>query len=168
VAKRTDAERQQAVNDRRAGTSYRDLASRYGVTEGAVRKWVKSAPADPAPPPASLPPPEPPRFELPRDADALTRARLLQERYFALAENAERDGNHTAASRALRDAGAQALLIARLEKGAQQNADLIQMPRAEIDAAIASVRQRLAALGDVPLTCSACGRAMRVQAVKGE
>ncbi len=167
MAKTPPRKRAEASALRRTGMSYREVAAKVGVSEGSVRKWEKvAAPAaqEPDAAPAAPAAQEP----LPAGADALTRARHLQEKYFALAENAERDGNHTAASRALRDAGSQALLIARLEKSARETSDVVTFTRAELAVAQASLNQRMAALATVPLMCEGCAREMRVRSVKGE
>ncbi len=169
--------RAEVIRLRRTGTSYRDIAKRVGVSDASARAWVKADDAAPAPaelPEPELPEPEaPPAAELdltplPPDADALARAKHLYDKYVGMASAAERDGNHTAAGRMMRDAGGQALLIARLEKGAAAESDVVKMSRPEIEQAIASVKERLQVLAGVPFTCSECGRAVRVRAVKGD
>ncbi len=164
--------RAEVIRLRRTGTSYRDIAKRVGVSDASARAWVRAD--DAAPAPAEQAEPEaPPAAELdltplPPDADALARAKHLYDKYVGMATAAERDGNHTAAGRMMRDAGGQALLIARLEKGAAAESDVVKMSRPEIEQAIASVKERLQVLAAVPFACSECGRAVRIKAVKGE
>lgn len=168
------AKQAEALKLRRTGASYRDIATRVGTSEKTVRNWEKrakaAAPAEPEPAPlvehVTEDPPAAPA--LPLDADALTRAKHLQAKCFEAYEAAQRDGNHTAASKALRDAGAQSILIARLEKGLKSTEDLVSIPRSEVDSLINGVRERVATLARVPLTCPDCGRALRIRAVKGE
>lgn len=174
MSRRKPAEtRAEVIRLRRTGTSYRDIAKRVGVSDASARAWVKADDAVPATVEATEPTEAPPAAELdltplPPDADALARAKHLYDKYVGMATAAERDGNHTAAGRMMRDAGGQALLIARLEKGAAAESDVVKMSRPEIEQAIASVKERLQVLAAVPFTCSECGRAVRVRAVKGE
>jgi transcriptional regulator with XRE-family HTH domain len=169
----------EALALKRTGMSYADVAKRVGCSRSAVQTWERRermaletpAVAAPVVPPSGGPPdepPEPPRDVLPADADALTRAKHLQAKLFAQAEAAERDGNHTASTRALTQAGSQALLIARLEKGLRQDGDVVTLQRSEVAAAQQSLTDRLAVLATVRLTCPDCGRDLRVRTAKGE
>jgi hypothetical protein len=175
----TEEQRAEAIRLLRTGMSNIEVGKQTGMSEGSVRLLKKTMALESAPPaavaPVEAPAPKPaPAAVAPVEApapvvlDSLGRARQLQSKAFALAEAAERDGNHTAAARALRDAGAQALLIARLEKAAALTQDAITLPREEIERAVHNVKERLQTLANVPLTCPDCGREMRIKRVKGE
>lgn len=106
---------------------------------------------------------EPDEFAGIDEADSLAYARAMRARSLRLVRDAERVGNHTAAARALRDAGAQAILIARLERAAAQESDVLRISRAQIDEAIAGVYARVAAMLDRPLHCAKCARELSVE-----
>jgi methylase of polypeptide subunit release factors len=161
-----------------AGMNNLQISARLEISEGSVRNIRKKLEASkaahaptiaPAVPSPQEPPPAPAKRtkRVPdAHADTLTRARELFEKSMAIADEATEDGNHQAAQRATRDAGAHAILIARLEKAKTDTQDSVVIPREEVQRLVQSVRERVRTLADVPLLCPDCGRQMRIKAVK--
>jgi hypothetical protein len=162
------------------GISNNEVARRLDISEGSVRLIKKTmrldaAPAEraaPEPPPRPAPvraPVSEPDPEVPLPArDTLDSLRRLLDKTVKLAEQAERDGNTTAAQRAYRDAVQAMNTLARLDREKSKDTDSIVLPKAEVERALTSVRERVQLLANVPLTCCECGRRLRLAATKGE
>lgn len=157
------------------------------ISEGSVRlikktrNVVKASAPERSVPARVEPEPEPVSEPAPEADETLTRAlsssagqstlqrtRALFEKATRLVEKAEKDGNHTAAQRAMRDCGQYAILIARLEKAEAETKDTIALSKEDIDRGLKGLSDKLQTLASVPLTCSECGRALRIKATKGE
>lgn len=164
------------------------LAKKFGVpvSSGGLRKWQAEAaapppvedeadeltPAPPAPPAADAPAlPPGPSAEAPRDVYEHTRQQL--QAAIDRATAAAADGNHAAAARFNGDIVKYTLLLARLDKDRRGDTDSVSVPRAELERAKQSMRDRVTALAsDLArtggITCSNCGRALRIALAKGE
>lgn len=161
------------------------------VGDGTLRGWIRvaavprkrapaldveyvpeSEPLPPAPPNTSTPAVEP-EDDAAGDLDvyAQTRRQLITAQ--RRAEEASRDGNHTAAQRFSKQAVESLLLLARLDKDRKVDTDAVSIPRAEFDQADRTARDILARLrADIArtggLVCSNCGRELRIALAKGE
>lgn len=155
----------------------RDVAREAGVTATTITRWRASAAA--APPAdvaararaivAGAPAPEPELEDpAPPEDDGLAYARWQRRQLLRAAATATREARFDDASKARRDAANMSLLIARLERGATQDADVIRVSRADVDQAMAGVRERVAAILERPLLCAACSRALNVEIVGGD
>lgn len=167
----------------RAGASIRDAARqtakkfKTGCTGTTVRRWVRDASEVEDAPPSSAPPPAPPPVEAEADefadGDNLAELRHMVREQRAVAKQARADGNTTAAQRALKAVGDALNTIARIEARTKADGDTVAIPRAELEAAKARIRDRVTALAsDLERTggivCSHCGRALRLSLAKGE
>lgn len=154
---------------RAAGTSTRDIAAQCKRSPGWVRVVLKrDVPAPDVEPEAPAePPPAVPTLDA-EDALSLEQVTEMLRSARRSAAAAERDGNHGAAQRYLRDATALIVLKARLERVALGQDDAVTLPRAELAAAQQSVRERLQRLAARPLTCAHCGRELRIAIAKQE
>ncbi len=190
--RKSDARRAEAVHLASKGLTTREVAATLrkkhrgeGFSEAWVRKVVAASDAAPPsePPPSEPPPPAAPAAPVasapsasPEDAesdDVLEMARRIAAEQRAVARDAKADGNHTAAQRALKQAGDAANLIARLEARRSGADDVVTIPRAELERARQAMHERVAALVDDLLrtggvVCSHCGRELRIAIAKGE
>lgn len=170
------AARDKALRLVRRGHQIKDAAKRAGVSERSLMRWLKAAQAPAEPEDDDLPAQAPAEPSEPFDAsaspDALARKILADS--LRVAEMAHADGNTTAATRALRAAHASAHDLARSERERRSNEDVVIFPRAELERAQRSVRDRVAAIAaDLERTggivCAQCGREIRMRiASKGE
>ncbi len=116
---------------------------------------LKERHAEPPPPPAE-PEPEP--------GDLLASTRAMCSGLQRDAAAAKQIGNFSAAQRYMRDAGNLLILIARLEKEAHKDSDVLRISRAEVDATMAGVRARVETiLARGELRCAECSRALSVR-----
>lgn len=148
------------------------------VGEGTLRGWLKAANAaedepmsEPPPPPEPPPAPSAPAAPLPEDTYEHTRTQLAMA--IKRAGEASADGNHTAAQRFSKQIVEYTLLLARLDKDRRSETDVVTIPRADLERAKQSMRERVVALAaDLArtggLTCSQCGRDLRIALAKGE
>jgi transposase-like protein len=158
---------------RRGGRSLADVAREHGVSKMTVKRWADAA--EPRPDIAERaariaaatglgaapePPAAPPAADAASDVDTLEMARRSWRECLARARAAEAEGNHTAAQRSGRDAAAWAVLVARLEKTAAVDADVLRISRAEVDEAMAGIRTRVESIVSRPLLCAHCSRAL--------
>ena len=179
-------------------TAAKQTAKRFkcGVSEAAVRKWVRkraagaadaapdSAPESTAPdrdsedaaPPVHQNGESEPNLSGSDDGDDASlyeRTLRMMKRAEARAVRAEADGNHSAAQRAQRDAATLMPVLARLEAARRAGADGVTFTREELEKARASVRARVAALAsDLERTggisCAHCGRSIRLALARGD
>lgn len=116
-----------------------------------------------------LPPADAPDDEInAEDDDALVITRKLLARTLRVAREAEAGGNYTAAQRANRDCSGILVTIRQLEENRKDTADVLRVPLAKIDEAMAAVQARVAAICDRPLLCAHCSRALSVSLGTGE
>jgi hypothetical protein len=159
----------EAVRLVRAGTSLRDVAEAAGVSYATIKRW-----ADAAPPPEATaaaadvkararklvdrtpaePPPVDPMAGVDEN-DSLAFARAQRRAYLLAAKQAQAEGSHAVAQRAHRDAAQMSILIARLEKQAQDG-DAITISRADLERAKATIDARILALTSGPIFCGEC------------
>lgn len=97
------------------------------------------------------------------EGDTLATLRSMLRRTLRLARESQAVGNHTAAQRAMRDAGGLTNTIARLERAAAQESDVLRISRAQIDEAIAGVYARVETMLHRPLHCAKCARELSVE-----
>jgi hypothetical protein len=153
----------EAVAAVKSGRSLRDVGEQFGVAPTTIMRWVKAA--EPAPTIAERAediapaPAEPP----PEDEDTLDMVRRMQRDMRASAEAAKADGNHTAAQRFMRDAAGLVPVIARLEKVAADDSDVLRISRAEIEDVMSATRERVKTLLARPLLCAHCSRKLSIQ-----
>jgi hypothetical protein len=124
-----------------------------------------ASPAEPPAPPASAPPVAAPAEPgpTPRTAEgALTLAYASYDSAAKLAHQAAEDGNTTAAARAQALMGSALEQIRKLSKQLETDTDVVSWPREVHRAAMASVKERVQALCNVPLMCTQCQREFRV------
>lgn len=117
-------------------------------------RYAEPAPDAPAPPPAPKAK-RPPKTVLELAQETYDRARDT-------AEQAQADGNTPARQRAERDMLAAAETVRKATKSLGDDADLVKYPRKVLDDAMRSAAERVRVLCAVPLQCSDCGRALRV------
>ena len=153
----------------RAGMGYRAAGAIVGVTGPSVLRWclaadaaAREAPAGAAPPPAPAPPSAPVDVAPPPPRNALEATQRQMARLDALADSASAAGHHEAAVSATRNSALLAPVLARLEKGREDDRDHVRYSRAEIAEALAGLRARVASLLDRPLLCADCGRKLSV------
>jgi len=113
-----------------------------------------------APPPAPTLPPAPPLPEGDEPLDAVGYVRAQIEYTRRLGEQARAEGNMTLAQRCGRDVGNLMPVLARLERMAKDDETTLHVSRAEVNAAIQSVRDQYTAICDRPLLCEECGQRM--------
>lgn len=152
---------------RRAGVTAREIGKLTGVGKSQALRDVAEVDAEikaGRKPPADVSPVEPDADEGGAE-DTLRRMRRLYAKQLQTGENAERDGNSAAAQKAYRDAGALANTMARLEAKTKSAGDAVTLTSKELNDAWSLVCERVAILRGVPLTCSHCGREIRMSAV---
>ncbi len=166
-----------AVSAVRAGASYRDAGEVAGVTATTVKRWVDAAPAAAAVPadvqararrlvdraPAADVSDGPDPLEGVDPNDCLAYARAMRASQIRNAKIAQREGNHTAAQRNMRDASGMALLIARLERDARDDSGILRLSVAELEQDTAKARELLVAICDRPLLCAKCSRELSAE-----
>ncbi len=162
-----DAEtKREAVDAARRGIPHAEIAKVAKVQPRTIGRWVTEADAAPAPKPAPDPDPDPdsePETPVPAlTGDTLDLMRGMLASTLAQSKAAERDGNYTAAQRAMAVATALTNTIARLEKNKADTADELRIPRSEIDEAREMVRARLMALAERPILCADCGKKLSI------
>lgn len=150
------------------------------VGEGTLRRWVKERDAAPASAEApvevevELPPPTAPVEDAPiAEVDTYDHTRRQLATAQRRADEAARDGNHTAAQRFSKQVVDYTLLLARLDKDRKVATDTVTIPRADLERARLAMRERVAALAaDLErtggLVCHHCGREIRIALAKGE
>lgn len=164
----------------RNGKSLRHVAQVFGLTQTTIARW-RDEDKEPATKPARgrpakakvlalpEPPPEPEEDggaeleDVPDDADTLTTVRAMSRNMKVMARRAERDGNHTAAQRYMRDAAGLVPVIARLEKLAGEEGEILKVSKAQIELAMKGVRDRVETLTARPLLCADCGCKLSIQ-----
>lgn len=150
----------------------RDAARTAGVSEGAVRQWIKRSKSAPLPPAAvipSAPPPIPDHMAPPPPVDAVevghdmvTGVRAMMNRALQRSAAAEAAGNYASAQRDSRDAAAMAVVLARLTRSEAEDRDVLRISRAEVAQIEEGLRERIAAVLSRPLLCEDCSRALSV------
>lgn len=158
---------------------------RTHVGEGTLRKWKKDAESAPDPdvvideaehtPPAEAPPVASTSNEIalpPGEGTTYERVSRALVDTRRRADEASRDGNHTAAQRFSKQALDYELLLARLEKQRDASVDGVTIPRAELERIRQDMLNRVAALAaDLErtggLVCSKCGRELRIEIARG-
>jgi len=182
VAKRIpDEKRREIVEIFTTGVaSMKEIAKSIGYTEETVRRIIVEArkkgeapPAatDPpgaypgyAPPPAHMAAPtvelEP--VEIP-DEDSLTAARRMLYEAERRAKVYEQQGNYAAAQKTQRDAAAFMNIVARLEKAQAASGDAVVIPRAQIEAKMMQLKDRIRSMQERPLLCKECNRKLSIE-----
>lgn len=155
-----------------AGVSISEAARTAGVTEGAVRQWIKKAKVAPAPSSApSAPPPAPIPDHMAPPApveavevghDMVAGVRAMMNRALQRSAAAEAAGNYAAAQRDSRDASAMAIVLARLTRSEAEDKDILRISRSEVSAIEDSLRDRISAILSRPLLCAECSRALSI------
>jgi hypothetical protein len=169
----------EAVRLVRAGSSTRDVAEAIGVTATTIQRWVAAAPppAAPAVPadvqaraarlveraPATEPDDGPDPLEGVDPNDGLAYAKAMRAAAVRNATIARREGNHTAAQRAMRDAANMAPLIARLERDARSDEGVLRLSVADLEQDTQKARELLVAICDRPLLCAKCSRELSAE-----
>jgi transposase len=165
----------------KSGTPLREIAKRAGISHQTAKRWAEEAGVLPTKEQhdaaararalversqrtAAPEEPEPDDEEIDTDsADLRPLARRLLKKTLKIVASAEREGNYTAAQRALRDASASITpLIARLEKLYGDDDSVIRIPRADVERLMLGMRDRAAAICDRPLLCAACSRELSI------
>ncbi len=158
--KETKAE---AVDAARRGIPHAEIAKVAGVQPRTIGRWLSEADAAPTPKPETAPDATPePEPEPVLIGDTLDLMRGMLASTITQSRAAEKDGNHTAAQRAMANATALTNTIARLEKNKEDNADELRIPRAAIDDSRELVRARLMALAERPMLCADCGKKLSI------
>lgn len=152
-----------------AGVSLAEAARTAGVSEGAVRQWIKKAKAKPsAPPPAGLPSipdhmaPPPPAEAVEVGHDMVAGVRAMMNRALLRSAAAEAAGNYTSAQRDSRDAAQMATVLARLTRSEAEDRDILRISRSEVASIEEQLRERIAAILSRPMLCAECSRALSV------
>lgn len=157
------------------GISVRDMARTLGVTKMTISRWMRAYAETPAGRAAAFvkrkaaPPPAPeasPEGE--DDEPFLATLQRLMRGYTRRMRECEAIGDTTTAQKIGRDAEALARTIARVQKGDAANADTFSIPRADIDATMDALRERVKAILDRALLCAECSRALSVAWGRGE
>lgn len=163
-----------ALDALKAGYSAAEVAE----LAGRSLSWVKRVDADnrvatmrrkgigrprkPAPPDdaddAAADPPAPPE-----DGSALGTLRAVVATLREALADAQRNGDVRSAQHTARTLSTALPNLARLERTAQDDSDTIRISRAELTAARARYRERVAAVVARPLTCARCGAALRAE-----
>lgn len=155
-------------------TTLAEAAKVAGVSRMTVSRWRKAArtappdappyagfapPLPPAPPVDERPPPEP----MPDVSDPIAfMRRMLSDAMKRASENAA-TGNNQQATREAKVATDMAAILARLEKGAIEERDVLRLSRPEIAEAMAGVLARVQImLSRGQLLCAECSRALSV------
>jgi transposase-like protein len=160
------ATKARAVAALKSGRSLADVGREFEVNPMTVARWRDLA--------AVLPPPIEKRVEkilaetqpeapLEETFDSLAATRRMLRNAQELAAQAQREGNFTAAQRAMRDAAELMRLVARLEKIETADEDVLRISRAEIAQARESVFARLETLRARGLRCPQCDRELSIE-----
>jgi hypothetical protein len=157
----------------RAGHAVREVAAAAGVSFASVARWAREAKPDvPADMQArarrlvsrSEGAPDrdygPDPMQGVDESDSLAYAKAQRASMIRASRIAQDEGNHTAAQRALRDASGMSLLIARLERDARTDAEILRLSVSDLEADTAAARELLAAICERPLLCANCSRAL--------
>lgn len=96
--------------------------------------------------------------------DAITYTRRLLRSAQERGRKAELRKDHVTAQRCGRDAADLVVVLARLEKVAQADENVLRISLAEIEKAKADVMQKAIVVCSRPLTCSECGKRLRIKA----
>lgn len=150
-----EEQRAEVVRLARSGMSHRAIARRFGISAPTVAKYVAAAP------PVELhaaPPGDLAAAAIDPSASTVEIARALLRHASEGLTIAQANGDASLAQRCNRDAATATLLIARLERERRDEADVIRIPRAELEQAMESVREKAAAICARPMLCSACSR----------
>jgi hypothetical protein len=162
--------RAEAERRLRTGVSYREISAQLGIADGSVRAIKKALDSkEPTPPTTDAVPEIPPDAAaavdgLALEGDLKSLVRGIINRALGVAKEAEKDGNTTAAAKALRDAVNALPGLIRLEKADAENVDAVSIPRALIDSKIEAIYGRIRTLASVEM-CPHCGRELRMAAV---
>lgn len=171
------------VTTREAQAQLRKRFRGEHVGEGTLRKWAKDrdaaalAPVEDDAPESAPHAPEPPAAAapdaLPSNVDTYEHTRVELARAKQRADEAARDGNHTAAQRFSKQVVDYTLLLARLDKDRKADTDVVVIPRGDLERVRQAMRDRVAALAaDLErtggLVCSHCGRDIRIALARGE
>ena len=148
----------------RAGTSNAEIGEILGVTEAAIRRWLKRPAPSPssAPPPAHMPPPAAVSVA-PLASDPIELVRQLICEQHAAIQADRQSGN-------MRGAASNAATLERLVKSLKQleqantaDADVLKVSRADVARVREDLRGRVTAICNRPLLCSECARALSVR-----
>jgi DNA invertase Pin-like site-specific DNA recombinase len=165
------------TKDRRAaiaavdsGTPRRDVATKYGVSEMTIGRWVKERDrggartiADRV---AAMPEIKVSIDELPSDVDPSDTLGFLKQMVTDTQRRirlSERQGNLAAAQKMGRDLGGLLNTVARVERLERSEEELIRITREQLVEAKASVLAKVHALADRPLHCAECARKLSVR-----
>jgi hypothetical protein len=157
----------EAVACVRAGQSQRAVGKRFGVSQPTIAKYLERAPAAlPASrtgaferrPPATQPDDAPPADNAP----AITQARFLLAEAREQIRRANAIGDGQLSQRQTRNASYLTNMLAKLEKVEAQGSDTFSIPRAEIDATMVRLTQRIKTITSRPLLCAGCSRSLSV------
>jgi hypothetical protein len=152
-----------AIRERAAaGLSRRAIALEFGVSHTTIGKVLAAAP--PAPLPQHMAPPPPAAPVTASDAPALVVVRELLAEARAGFANATACSNSIEAQRYARTAAGLTPVLARLERDERDDADMLHLSRADVSNAMATVRERVAAIvARGELRCADCSRALSVE-----
>ncbi len=124
--------------------------------------------------PVRMPDDEPPEldaddFEVEADAyDAMSLLKRAIKANLELARSAEAERNMTLVSRCNRDLLGLVNHMKGLEKMQRSDENVLHVARSDIDAAYASVLEKMRVVCDKPLLCSECGRKLSVRLAGAE
>lgn len=156
---------------RAAGCPLREIAETLGVTAPTVKRWLDDPPPAPVAAPSSPAGPLPSHMAPARSeikpvavGDDITQVvQAMLERTLQRSADAEAGGNHTAAQREGRDAAALVTVLARVKAEGADDPSVLRISRADVLKIEESLRERVAAICNRPLLCSACSRRLSVQ-----
>ena len=143
------------------GMSARAIGRDVGLSHVTVSKLLRADSRKPPQGEAAVPADK--TAEPTPDESHLDFARRCMRESQAIARAARAAGNFAAAQKASRDTAQYAAIVARLERTAIAEADLLRFSRAQIDEAMAALVDRVAAMCDRPLLCASCSRALSVE-----
>lgn len=150
----------------RAGLSHRAAAAQFNVSPPTVARWVEAAGAEspPIPRAPSAAPPPAPSVDAPLPTgDALEQIRAIMARVYRSIERAEGVGNMAAVTTAIGHLSRLTPVLARLERGREEDRDSVRYSKEEIADAQASARAKLEAYLNRPLMCASCSRKLSAE-----
>lgn len=142
------------------GRSQRQIAEVLGISHQTVGRFLRARRQPAASPPAAL---EPPRAGQTADESTLEFARRAMYECQSDATMARARGDATTAQRATRDAAHYATIVARLERTAREDDQIVKFPREDLERGRAQVEKLIAQIAQHPRLCVECGRAMRLR-----
>jgi hypothetical protein len=146
----------EAVRLVRSGMSQRAAARKFGISPPTLARYLAAAPPAPTVAPASAAADAPAGID--PNASALDCARAILASSAEGLALARANGDSNLQQRCTRDAAVATALVARLEKERHSDSEYLKISRGEIKAAEESLADKVAAILQRPLMCSACSR----------